>query len=176
MKKIKLKKIWITIILWLLSIIYIPNNIFAEDLNDLDIDWFYIIKEVEDIGKLDDAIKIVWATWWKVWETYNATASGLKTSEQIATWIMNWDTLMNYLVYIVQFTSQLWLVVWGWFIMYAWYKYINPYNFINLYKSGFTTSIFHSKKRNNLSNYRNIFLCYHENSHLSYMNIIKQDH
>jgi hypothetical protein len=124
MKKIKLKKIWITIILWLLSIIYIPNNIFAEDLNDLDIDWFYIIKEVEDIGKLDDAIKIVWATWWKVWETYNATASGLKTSEQIATWIMNWDTLMNYLVYIVQFTSQLWLVVWGWFIMYAWYKYM----------------------------------------------------
>ena len=124
MKKIKLKKIWITIILWLLSIIYIPNNIFAEDLNDLDIDWFYIIKEVEDIDKLDVAIKNIWSTWWKVWETYNATASGLKTSEQIATWIMNWDTLMNYLVYIVQFTSQLWLVVWGWFIMYAWYKYM----------------------------------------------------
>lgn len=125
MEKIKLKKIWITLIFCLFSIIYVPNNTFAEDPeNDLDVDWFYIIKEVEDIGKLDDAIKKVWATWWKVMETYNATASSLKTSEQIATWIMNRDTLINYLVYIVQFASQLWLLIWWWFIMYAWYKYM----------------------------------------------------
>ena len=125
MKKIKLKKIWITLILCVFSIIYVPNNTFAEDPeNDLDVDWFYIIKEVEDIDKLDDAIKNVWATWWKVMETYNATANDLKTSEQIATWIMNRDTLINYLVYIVQFASQLWLLVWWWFIMYAWYKYM----------------------------------------------------
>lgn len=109
------------------NIISISNNVLAQD-NDLKVDWFNIIPELteEKINSNQEAITSIWQSWWKVWEKYNeiASSSDFSTSQQITTWIMNWDTIMNYLVFIVQFLSQLWLVVWFWFIMYAWYKYM----------------------------------------------------
>jgi hypothetical protein len=80
--------------------------------------------EPEEIEEINTKIKEIWSEGWKVWENYNKNASGMSTSKQIASWIMNRDTIMNYIVFIIKFLSQLWLLVWAWFIMYAWYKYM----------------------------------------------------
>ena len=118
-------KIWIIISFIIFNIIVIPHNIYAQN-NDLKVDWFNIMPELteKEINSGNEAVATIWKTWWNVWYEYNKAASGLSTSQQIATWIMNWDTIMNYLVFIVQFLSQLWLVVGFGFIMYAGYKYM----------------------------------------------------
>ena len=92
--------------------------------SDLKVNWFNIMPEVEDEAKLNAQIKAVWSEWWYVWDHYNDEVTRMSTSEQVASWIMNWDTIYNYLVFVVQFLSQLWLVVWVVFIMYAGYMYM----------------------------------------------------
>lgn len=123
MKKKILKKIWIITVL---SFTFLSIVNAAETVNDLEVDWFNIMKELreDEISLIDQKIDEIWkAVSWKVMETYYQASTWLTTSQQVASWIMNWDTIMNYLVFIVQFLSQLWLVVWAVFIMYAWYKY-----------------------------------------------------
>ena len=98
--------------------------------SDLEVDWFNILPELDDkdIERVNTEIKDIWSVWWYVRENYNEAANRMwesgNTSAQIASWIMNRDTIMNYLVFVVQFMSQLWLVVWTLFIMYAWYEYM----------------------------------------------------
>ena len=123
MNKKNFKKIWIIISIF--CIILFPSRISIAD-SDLDVDWFNIMPQLsdEEIWEVDEAIKDIWTTWRNVRNTYNQKASDLSTSQQIASWIMNWDTIMNYLVFIVQFLSQLWLLIWALFIIYAWYKYM----------------------------------------------------
>lgn len=118
-------KFWINILIITCCTLLFTNNIYAQS-NDLEVDWFNILPELteEDISDINNKIKTIWNTWWRVWEAYNNAASGMSTAKQISSWIMNWDTIMNYLVFIVKFLSQLWLVVGTWFIMYAWYKYM----------------------------------------------------
>ena len=123
-KKI-IKKIWVIIMFSIFNIIVLPHNTIAEDIN---VEWFNIIPELTET-QLDEAntrINRIWETWWKVMERYREEAEKLKDkpSQQIAQWIMDWDTIMNYLVFVVKFLSQLWLAVWVIFIMYAWYKYM----------------------------------------------------
>lgn len=125
MKKHILKKIWIITMIWLFSFISLPFNVnWADD--DLDVNGFNIMPELkqDEIGTVDAAITTIWSEWWHVWDHYNDEADRLTTKEQVASWIMNWDTIMNYLVFIVQFLSQLGLVVWAGFIIYAGYKYM----------------------------------------------------
>ena len=94
--------------------------------NDLEVDWFEIMPRLEtwQVEKVNKKIEDIWKTPGKVREKYNNAAKSLKTSEQIASWIMNRDTIMNYIVFVVQFLSQLGLLVWACFIMYSWYKYM----------------------------------------------------
>lgn len=125
MTKKLIKKIWIFMIFPILTIVNIPCLIFANG-EDIEVDWFNIIPELEP-GELEDInkkIDNIWKTWWHVWEEYNKAASGMSTSKQLASWIMTRDTIMEYIVFVVKFLSQLWLLVWTWFIMYAWYKYM----------------------------------------------------
>lgn len=62
---------------------------------------------------------------WKqsLWDKYNSQAKTMDVWTQMATWIMNWDTIINYIAYLVRFLSQLALVIWAWMIIFAWYKY-----------------------------------------------------
>lgn len=94
---------------------------------DMEVEWFNIMPELKEdsVNKIDAKITTIWSEWWHVWDHYNDEALNLTTEEQVASWIMNWDTIMNYLVFIVQFLSQLGLVVWTGFIIYAWYKYMS---------------------------------------------------
>lgn len=119
-----LKKIWIIITFAVITTTNIPCHTFAAE-EDIEVDWFNIIPEIEDTTDINKHIKEIWESWWNVRKKYNEVASSadFSTSEQISSWIMNWDTIMNYLVFIVQFLSQLGLVVWAVFIMIAWYKY-----------------------------------------------------
>ena len=91
-----------------------------------DIDGIQIISELDEdeLSDVQKAIDEIAKTWWQVMDTYREKAANLTTEQQLASWIMDWDTIVNYLVYVVKFLSQLWLVVGVVFIMYAWYKYI----------------------------------------------------
>jgi hypothetical protein len=128
-------KIWVIFCLFALNLVVYPHNIHAQE--DMDVDWFYILPELsgESIDKINTAIERIWKTWGNVLNEYTKTAETLKPQEQINSWIMNWDTIMNYLVFIVKFLSQLWLVVGFWFIMYAWYKYM-----VSVFNNGKTPS------------------------------------
>lgn len=77
----------------------------------------------EEALEADSEIERVWEPW-KVNDNINEAANRLPIRIAWATWIMNRNTIMNYLISVVKFLSQLWLVVWLWFIMYAWYKCI----------------------------------------------------
>ena len=94
--------------------------------SDLDVDWFEIMPKLNDaqLEKVNKTIDAVWREWGKVRQNYNSGAEDLKTSEQIASWIMNRNTILNYIVFVVKFLSQLWLLIWAAFIMFAWYKYM----------------------------------------------------
>lgn len=123
-----LKRTFTIIVILLFWFTLLPNISFADEGGDLNVDWFNILPEIEDdnLPALQTKIERIWSEWWHVWDHYNDEADLLSdnTEWQLATWIMNRDTIMNYLVFIVQFLSQLWLVVWTVFIMYAWYKYM----------------------------------------------------
>lgn len=126
--------------IFVMSLIFIPT-ITTADSNELEVDWFEIMPKLEpdEIADVNTKIKQIWEAPGKVREKYNETAnsSGFTTSKQIASWIMNRDTIMNYIVFIVKFLSQLWLLVWAWFIMYAWYKYM--LSVFNWWKTGSST-------------------------------------
>jgi len=124
MKKFLLRNMWLILIISFFSILLLPNNLYAQ--NDLEVDGFNIMPELNDdeLWEVNNQINIVWSKWWEVWKNYNNAASWLSTSKQLASWIMNRNTIMNYLIFFVQFLSQIWLVVWAVFIMYAGYKYM----------------------------------------------------
>ena len=60
-------------------------------------------------------------------DRYNQKAEEITKSEDIwrsmQTWIMNWDTLINYVVYLMRFLSQLGLLIGGLMVLYAGYQY-----------------------------------------------------
>ena len=124
MKNKIVKKIWLFIMLFV-CLFNFSFYVSAQQ-DDIDIDWFQIIPELEedDLSKIQESMENVWRNPQHVMENYNEEASKLTTSEQLASWIMNRDTIVNYLVYVVKFLSQLWIVVWVVFIMYAGYKYM----------------------------------------------------
>ena len=79
-----------------------------------------------EVAEAEKAIEEIWAEPWNAMNKYRDIADGWngRLWMQILTWIMNWNTIPNYLVFVVQFLSDLWLVVGVLFIMYAWYKYM----------------------------------------------------
>lgn len=120
----KFIKAWLLLATGIFSLSLNSNVTYANE--EIPVDWFNIIPKLSDAGIADanEQINKIWVVWWEVRENYNDVASKIDTSEQIASWIMNRDTIMNYLVFVVQFLSQLGLLVWTGFIMYAWYKYM----------------------------------------------------
>ena len=116
---------WLTIFTLIFSIFSLSINTSIAD--DLVVDGFNIIPELSDdeTKEANEKIDEIWKVWWHVMEKYRQVASNdFNTSQQLATWVMNRDTLMNYLVFVIKFLSQLWLLVWTIFIIYAWYKYM----------------------------------------------------
>ena len=124
MKKINRKKIWFTALL-IINLIpfYIPVKA-----DDIPVNSFNILPELSEaeIQDIDEKIDEIWKEWWWVWNKYNEIAASeeFTTSKKLASWIMDWNTIIDYLKYIVKFLSQLGLFVWAAFIVYAWYVYM----------------------------------------------------
>lgn len=60
-------------------------------------------------------------------ERYNEQAEKIAKEKNLwkafKTWIMNWDTIPNYIVYLMKFLNQLGLLIGGMMILYAGYLY-----------------------------------------------------
>ena len=124
MRKLLLRNICLASFTLISSIFFIPNNICIAE--NMEVDWFNVIPELndEEIANVNTQIKKVWSEWGRVRDNYNKAASGMSIAEQMTSWIMNRNTIMNYLVFVVQFLSQLWIAIWVVFIIYAWYVYM----------------------------------------------------
>jgi hypothetical protein len=109
------------------------NYAFAQN-ND-----FAIIPESSDINQVINAVNTVWKSGWKVIENYKDVAywaknpdwtrqwSDMSLWDQLASWIMTRDTLLDYVTYIVRFLLQLWLFVWAVVMIYIWYEKITEF-------------------------------------------------
>lgn len=61
--------------------------------------------------------------WWKVREKYKEQSkTDMSLWDQFATWVMTWDTILDYCVYLIKFLWELALFVWAAAIIYIWYK------------------------------------------------------
>lgn len=127
-----MKKIfkWALIITTFLACCSFPiSNIVQAQANgsDLKVEGFNILPELtqDQIDEINAKIDYIWEKWKEVQRRYYESSTKLTAAQQIDSWIMNWDTIMNYLVFIVQFLSQLGLVVWAGFIIYAGYSYMS---------------------------------------------------
>lgn len=107
-----------SIALWLLIL---PIHSFAQQTsND-----FEIIPKASSGGKVTQAVEAVGKTGGSVRNTYNQQASGLAGSvgDQLASGIMTRDTLLEYIVYLVRFLSQIGIFIGVLMIIYAGYLY-----------------------------------------------------
>lgn len=114
------------IIIWLLVIITLCNGILSGNLVFAQSD-----AKLEIIPKVDDSVvsetntDITNTSGGKsVRDIYNKKAETLNTEEQVVTGVMTRDTIFNYLVVVLKFLSQGWLLVWGLMFVYTGYKYI----------------------------------------------------
>ncbi len=90
-----------------------------------------VIKDVEDISNSYDNGQ---------WNISVRDKYKEKTKEKrslwnkFASWILTRNDILMYIVYLVKFLSQLWLLIWAIMVIYAWYLYAtqifwwNPWN------------------------------------------------
>jgi hypothetical protein len=86
---------------------------------------FEIVPQADSWGKVEQAVEKVWSQWGHVRDTYNEQASGMagEVGNQLASGIMTRDTLLDYVVYLVRFLSQVGLLIGGLMVIYAGYLY-----------------------------------------------------
>lgn len=119
-----MKSVWVLLVVWLFSFWVLPYGVLAQEWEtDLA-----IMQELTggEVMEVQEKIKEIWSEKWYVQDKIRKIADEWDGQiwKQLAGWIMNWNTIPNYLVFVVQFLSQLWLAVGVLFIMYAWYKYM----------------------------------------------------
>lgn len=102
------------------GLLILPILTFAQITND-----FEIIPEAS--GDVSEIVSDVWAEWGHVRDTYNQEAQELQNEwdiwSQFASGVMTWDTILDYIVYLVRFLSQLGIVIGVIMIIYAGYLY-----------------------------------------------------
>lgn len=122
------------ICLVLINMSWLMSTVFAQTISELP---NYSASSFELVPKVDkqvitdtyeDLVKDNNGNRRQFWEAYNKKALELGNStngvgKQIATWVMNWDTIIAYSAIIIEFISNLGLVVGAWFIVWSWYQY-----------------------------------------------------
>ncbi|MFA5747672.1 MAG: hypothetical protein WC872_01000 [Candidatus Absconditabacterales bacterium] len=125
----KLKKIFISAFIF--SIFVLPSfSVILAAPADPTADNFEIIPKGNE-ADISSAIQKVGNEGGKVWENYNEQAKNLSSKgggaeavgSQLASGIMTWDTLLDYATYLVNFLSQVGLLIGGLMIVYAGYMY-----------------------------------------------------
>ena len=86
---------------------------------------FEIIPQADSGGKVEAAVDAVGSKGGHVRDTYNDQANQMsgQVGNQLASGIMTWSTLLDYVVYLVRFLSQVGLLIWGLMVIYAGYLY-----------------------------------------------------
>ncbi len=121
-----MKKLLFWLIAWVMISTYILSGISVlaqnEQPNPVKLE---IVPEVEqsELWKINTAIQN-WGDSRHVWDIYNDQASWLNTAEQIASGVMDRDTILDYGVYILRFLSQAGLLVGALMFIYTGYQYI----------------------------------------------------
>lgn len=66
------------------------------------------------------------SSWWNVWKIYRKIVDeeNMSVWDQLASGIMNRDTILNYCVYIAKFLWEIALLAWAVAIIFLWYKRI----------------------------------------------------
>jgi len=112
-------------LIWIFFTFLFGFNIFlpilAQDTND-----FEIIPEASSWWGVEQAVDAVWNKWGEVRKTYTTQADALAkkgVGDQLASGIMTRETLLDYIVYLVRFLSQIGIVIWTIMILYAGYLY-----------------------------------------------------
>lgn len=98
---------------------------------------FEIIPQASSGDKAGDAVKAVGQTGGSVRDAYNKQAARLSGNlgDQMASGIMTWDTLLDYIVYLVKFLSQIGIFIGVMMIIYAGYLYASSiFNASNMSK------------------------------------------
>jgi hypothetical protein len=85
---------------------------------------FQIIPEAEKWDRWTESIVKIKNARWEVMDTYVAESNKLKLWEQFASWIMNWDTILDYAAYLVKFLANVAMVIGSWTVIYAGYLYV----------------------------------------------------
>ncbi len=84
--------------------------------------------DISIIPKWWDVWNIVkWVSQWgKVWDNYRAVvkSGNLSLWDQFASWILSWDSILDYLVFLVKFVGQVALLIGALAIIYLGYKRI----------------------------------------------------
>lgn len=114
------------IIFWFLISFFLSSATFASlanTRNDL-----HIIPESQSSNQeLDQKVKEIAKKPGQVIETYNQQAEDLSKKWDLgsafATWIFNRDLILLYIAYLVQFLSQLGMLIWWVMVVYAGYLY-----------------------------------------------------
>lgn len=103
---------------FIFNVLIVPISSFAQTPNDFEI----IPAATSDVWS---AVNAVGASWWDVRKNYDAQAKEMKNSvgDQLASGIMTRDTLLDYVVYLVKFLSQIGIVIGVLMIIYAGYLY-----------------------------------------------------
>lgn len=72
---------------------------------------------IENVGDVSEKKTVI--------DNYNTEYKKIKGDiwKQMKTWVMGWDTILDYIVYLVRFLSQIGLLIWGMMIIYAGYLY-----------------------------------------------------
>ncbi|MDR2415350.1 MAG: hypothetical protein LBD75_01735 [Candidatus Peribacteria bacterium] len=86
---------------------------------------FHILPELkqDEISTGQAAIEEIRKTAGSVMDTYRKQAEKLDLKQQMATGIMNWNTILQYLIYLTRFLSQIGLFIGALMIIFAGYKY-----------------------------------------------------
>ncbi|MDD3263234.1 MAG: hypothetical protein PHR61_05355 [Candidatus Absconditabacteria bacterium] len=104
-------------ILMLLISFGMYGSLFAQNLQ--------IIPEAKD--DVSSGVKNIGSEGGKVWDKYNEKAAELQKDgdlgAQMASGVFTWDTLLDYLAYLIKFLSEVGIFVGACFIVYAGYLY-----------------------------------------------------
>ncbi len=117
----------ITILMWVLSglSVFAQNNPNFQS-PDPNSDQIQIMPKVttNEIESAQKAVQWSSSDTSTVWDRYNNTAKDLNTQTQIVTGVMTWDTILNYLVILLRFLSQIGIVIGSLMFIYVGYQYI----------------------------------------------------
>lgn len=108
---------------------------------------FHILPEVDNKMNIQKITKIVsdgkeysWATEKIVWQEVDsdevdsgssvmeryqkiANSDQYTLEEKMAAWVIDWDSILEYLVYLIRFVSQIGILIGAVMILYSWYCY-----------------------------------------------------